>query len=287
MPPLGWTKPPGYGGFQRASTKTRGIAKKKRPQRTAGPHMLRGARAVSPDPPTLSVGPDLASDAASDVDDDDDVDDHAEENQGKVSSRLRLRKGAPPTVDDDADVSGASGSEHADMPDLEGQDSSGSEDDEFYPIPLNGVAARASRAAAAHVVVSDDDEPLLDAPDIAAQPAAGAAEPDNSNLHVLELSVTLSKSKGHVNPAWLQLIYNWMQQRTLAAAAALERGGKQQHLHLQIMLRMQIAEQDIEALKLELKTLVGWRRGDGSGCYCSAKLFGAGQARAAAHTPLA
>ena len=287
MPPAGWSKPPGYTGFQRKSKNTRGIAKTKPAQRTAGPHMLRVTRAAS-DPPSLSVGPDIpASDAAGDVDDDDDVDDHAEENQGKVSSRLRLRKGAPPTVDEDADVSGASGSEHADMPDLEGQDSSGSEDDEFYPIPLNGVAARASRAAAAHVVVSDDDEPLLDAPDIAAQPAAGAAEPDNSNLHVLELSVTLSKSKGHVNPAWLQLIYNWMQQRTLAAAAALERGGKQQHLHLQIMLRMQIAEQDIEALKLELKTLVGWRRGDGSGCYCSAKLFGAGQARAAAHTPLA
>ena len=172
------------------------------------------------------------------------------------------------------------------MPDLEGHESAGSEDDEA-PIPLNSVAARARRAAAAHVVGSDDDDPLLDAPDVTAQPAARAAQGDNSNLHVLELSVTLSKSKGHVNPAWLQLIYNWMQQRTLAAAAALERGGKQQHLHLQIMLRMQIAEQDIEALKLELKTLVGWRRGDGSGCYCSAKLFGAGQARAAAHTPLA
>lgn len=99
----------------------------------------------------------------------------------------------------------------------------------------------------------------------------------NTDLHVLELSVTLSKSKGHVNPAWLQLIKNWMEERTVAGAAALERGGKQQHLHVQIMLRMHIAEQDVDALKLELKTLVGWRRGDGSGCYCSAKLFGSGQ----------
>ena len=96
MPPAGWTKPPGYAGFQRASTNTRGIAKKKRPQRTAGPHLLRGARAASPGLPTLSVGPDNVSDAASDVDDDDDVDENAEENEGVVSSRLRLRKGAPP-----------------------------------------------------------------------------------------------------------------------------------------------------------------------------------------------
>ena len=45
------------------------------------------------------------------------------------------------------------------------------------------------------------------------------------------------------------------------------------------MLRMHIAEHDIDALKLELKTLVGWRRGDGTGTYCAIKQFAPGQAR--------
>jgi hypothetical protein len=166
-----------------------------------------------------------------------------------------------------------------DLPDLNGQDTTGSEGDEPEQ-PVNSARARArraSRAAAAIAAGSDSDDPLQDTPAAFVQPAARAAQAVNTDLHVLELSVTLSKSKGHVNPAWLQLIKNWMEQRTVAGAAALERGGKQQHLHVQIMLRMHIAEQDVDALKLELKTLVGWRRGDGSGCYCSAKLFGSGQ----------
>ena len=69
-----------------------------------------------------------------------------------------------------------------------------------------------------------------------------------------------------------------MKLRCKAGAVAAERGGKAQHLHLQIILRMCIASMDIDALKLELKTLVGWQRGDGSGCYCQAKEFGVGQA---------
>ena len=169
------------------------------------------------------------------------------------------------------------------LPDLNEEDSAGSESDEPQQI-VNSATARARRAAAARAVVSDSDDEVRHAPAASAQPAARAAQAVNTNLHVLELSATLSKSKGHVNPAWLQLIKNWMEERTVSGAAALERGGKQQHLHLQIMLRMHIAEQDIDALKLELKTLVGWRRGDGSGCYCSIKLFGTGQVLPRAHT---
>ena len=89
--------------------------------------------------------------------------------------------------------------------------------------------------------------------------------------------MTLSKSKGHVFPGWLKIIHDWMLLRCKAGAAALERGGKQQHLHLQIILRMHIHEQDMNALRDELKTVVGWRRGDGSGVYCSVKEFAPGQ----------
>ena len=73
------------------------------------------------------------------------------------------------------------------------------------------------------------------------------------------------------------MLYQWMKIRCEAGGAALERGGKMQHLHVQIILHMHICEQDIDALKQELKTLVGWRRGGGSGVYCQAKEFAAGQ----------
>ena len=277
MPPPGWKKPPGYGGYKRASTNARGPAKKKPASRSAGVHMLGRARASVL--PNLAADIDNApSDDGSDVDDDDEVNANSESDEGVVSSRLRLRKGTTPMVGEDASMlnAGASDSDFEGMPDLPQADSTGSKDDEPEQS-VNSATARARRAAAARADVSDSDDALQDTPAAFAQPAARAAQAVNTNLHVLELSVTLSKSKGHVNPAWLQLINNWMQERTVAGAAALERGGKQQHLHLQIMLRMHIAEQDVDALKLELKTLVGWRRGDGSECYYSIKLFGTGQ----------
>ena len=278
MPPRGWKKPPGYDGFRRASMNGRGPAKKRPASRSAGVHMLRGARAAALPNLAADIGSHAASDDGSDVDDDDEVNANSEGDEGVISSRLRLRKGAPPLVDDDASMANASASDCdlQDLPDLNEQDTTGSERDEPEQ-PVNSARARARRAAAAIAAGSDSDDPLQDTPAAFVQPAARAAQAVNTDLHVLELSVTLSKSKGHVNPAWLQLIKNWMEERTVAGAAALERGGKQQHLHVQVMLRMHIAEQDVDALKLELKTLVGWRRGDGSGCYCSAKLFGSGQ----------
>ena len=269
---------PAYGGYKRASTNACGPAKKPA-SRTAGVHMLGRARSTAL--PNLAVDIDgAASDDSDDDDDDVEVNANSEGDEGVVSSRLRLRKGTTPMVGEDASMlnAGASDSDFEGMPDLPQADSTGSKDDEPEQS-VNSATARARRAAAARAVVSDSDESLQDTPAAGAQPAARAAQAVNTNLHVLELSVTLSKTKGHVNPAWLQLINNWMQERTVAGAAALERGGKQQHLHLQIMLRMHIAEQDVDALKLELKTLVGWRRGDGSGCYCSIKQFGTGQVR--------
>ena len=78
-------------------------------------------------------------------------------------------------------------------------------------------------------------------------------------------------------PAWLQLVQNWMQERCVAGAASLERGGKQQLLHVQMMVRIKIDPRDAEKLREEIKTLVGWRRGDGSGTYCQVKEFKPGQ----------
>ena len=95
----------------------------------------------------------------------------------------------------------------------------------------------------------------------------------------VELSLTLSKRQGHVPPAWASVLYNWMvaSDTCTAGAVTLERGGKMQHLHCQGILRVKIDPNKIEALKAELKTLVGWRRGDGSGTFVNLKEFGAGQ----------
>ena len=154
------------------------------------------------------------------------------------------------------------------MPGLVYQLGSGGE--ERVHLGLNTAAARARRAA--NKRAQEEDNLLEDE-----HPAHAHASSPRQDLPLLDLSVTLSKSKGHINPAWLTLVYEWMKLRCKAGAVAAERGGKAQHLHLQIILRMCTASMDIDALKLELKTLVGWQRGDGSGCYCSAKEFGAGQ----------
>ena len=204
----------------------RGPAKKRPASRSAGVHMLRGARAAALPNLAADIGSHAASDDGSDVDDDDEVNANSEGDEGVISSRLRLRKGAPPLVDDDASMANASASDCdlQDLPDLNEQDTTGSERDEPEQ-PVNSARARARRAAAAIAAGSDSDDPLQDTPAAFVQPAARAAQAVNTDLHVLELSVTLSKSKGHVNPAWLQLIKNWMEERTVAGAAALERGG--------------------------------------------------------------
>lgn len=132
MPPLGWKKPPGYDGFRRASMNGRGPAKKRPASRSAGVHMLRGARAAALPNLAADIGSHAASDDGSDVDDDDEVNANSEGDEGVISSRLRLRKGAPPLVDDDASMANASASDCdlQDLPDLNEQDTTGSERDE-------------------------------------------------------------------------------------------------------------------------------------------------------------
>jgi hypothetical protein len=276
MPPMGWKKPPGSTAYARkAPNKPRSSNKR---FRTAGAHMLAAGlgNGVGPAHPLTSADQASEDGAVVEADDEEEAQDDVDtagDGQGPPSKRLRLRKGAPAQAEDD-DVNAAADSD-IDMPGLEENRSSG-EESEAAQSQSNTAAARARRAGNARVLEDDGDDPLEDVrPTTRAENMYGP--PFNQELHLLDLSVTLSKSKGHINPAWLTLVHEWMKLRCEAGAVASERGGKAQHLHLQIMLRMRIAPMDIEQLKLELKTLVGWRRGDGSGCYCQAKQFGVGQ----------
>ena len=104
-------------------------------------------------------------------------------------------------------------------------------------------------------------------------PKSASIDPDGNGATVLELSLTMSKHKGHVPPVWARLLLAWMKKRDgcLAGAVSLERGGKQAFLHCQCILRMRIDPSQLEMLKAELKELMGWKRGDGSGMYCQLK----------------
>ena len=95
-----------------------------------------------------------------------------------------------------------------------------SDDEDNVNVNINSHAVRQRRANGAIV---EDDDPLQDS-----LPSSGVNMTSVDTMHVLELSITLSKRKGHVHPAWLQLVQNWMKERCVSGACALERGGRQQ-----------------------------------------------------------
>ena len=276
MPRKGWKMPPGYAGYKRSTPSRR------TPSRSAGPRMLSSLALPAPQNGASNGidhgNEDVGDDAQPSTDSLNDfrAQNAAEQVPGLISSRLRPRRSQEGQVQGGGSDGGECTTDTDDdelVEQAEDEQESGSDDEDEQPLTR--------RFKKNKLLVQDDDDDTEEAV------SAGDTLPDtqdpnarfvmNTSLPLLELSVTLSKHKGHVLPAWLALVYSWMKLRCVAGAAALERGGKNQNLHVQIMLRMHICEQDIEALKLELKSLVGWRRGDGSGTYCSAKEFGAGQ----------
>ena len=248
-------------------TSKRGRGPDKHRVRTAGPAML----PTIPNETGVRNGSGTAqdSDAQDDEDEESDREPEALEQQADLIS-FRTRHGKRPAepLAPESDIDASEGEDSDDQERASGDDSTEGEDEPN--LTKNTQAARQRRKVAR--VLFDADDPLQDSP-------TNTRTSPTNELMYLELSVTLSKTKGHVPPAWLALVANWMRLRCVSGAAALERGGRQQHLHLQIVLRIRIDPLDVDALRDELKTLVGWRRGDGSGTYCSAKTFGIGQAR--------
>ena len=272
MPRKGWKKPPGYGGYKHNAPKS---VRGRTP--TAGPAVLRAARARAGKDVVENQQSAIAGSTEETVVDDGAVDavESAVEKEALISSRLRCRKSSH--EDKETDIAEVSDDEDVnDAPVGGGSVGFSSDDDEYVQQPKKKKKASVSGATARVV----DDDPMEDIPLVRTDPPASDPNtlfPVNGDLPLLDLSVTLSKQKGHVLPGWLNMVYEWMRLRCKAGAAALERGGKQQHLHVQIMLRMHVCSQDLSALRDELKALVGWRRGDGSGIYCQVKEFTPGQ----------
>ena len=63
--------------------------------------------------------------------------------------------------------------------------------------------------------------------------AAGLFSPD---AHDKEFSVTISALKQHVPMAWYHALIAFMEKYGTKGAISLERGSKDEHLHIQVML---------------------------------------------------
>ena len=262
MPRKGWTKPPGYQGYVRKKPTGRGPAR--RP--TAGPQMLSISRVDRVEPPSAILAADTGNAVAgasglSSIDNDDS---EGEEEAGLISSRTRKKKRSYLEASQDNNVSEDNDGDSETHDSVQDSDSNASDEEE----EVQAVKKKRNTTGRRGVLVLSEDEDDDSSPP---PPPAG------DTLNVLEFSVTLSKHQEHVQPAWLQLVHNWMQERCVAGAASLERGGKRQLLHVQMMVRIKIDPRDADKLKDEIKSLVGWRRGDGSGTYCQVKEFKPGQ----------
>ena len=253
MPAKGWRKPAGYVGY-----------KHKKAQGKKKVELLKGA--------VIDVGEasDTSTKGVSD-----DVDDCSE---GKrVKGRRGRKKVDYAGMDEDDDDNNSFGSKDFSMDDVAGvSEDDGGDDD--APPPKSSVRAKARVQAERALADSDDDVVInSDKVDDVGDKDIGSTDSDVGT--VMELSLTISQSKSHVNPAWAKLMHSWMQRRdaVLQGAIALERGGRLQHLHIQGVLRMRIKPDDVENIKLELKQLLGWKRGDGSGMQLMLKELAVGQ----------
>ena len=106
-------------------------------------------------------------------------------------------------------------------------------------------------------------------------------EQDDPLARDVELSITLSLAAGHVLPAWLDFFGSWMQANCVAGLAALERGKKEQHLHIQGAVRMRlrgpIDKKFCDKIKKQIKQVCGIAHGSGFRTLMDVKAFAPGQ----------
>jgi hypothetical protein len=120
------------------------------------------------------------------------------------------------------------------------------------------------------------------------QPAQNQQEARREDLpvqqepgHEVEFSITIQCKGRHVVPGWLGLYLNFMKACCLAGFGGLERGKKEEHLHIQGMMRMIVTgpvnKKLIDLIRNQIKAAIGVKRADGSGCQVYVAAFAPGQ----------
>ena len=151
-------------------------------------------------------------------------------------------------------------------------------------------AARATASAAAakppiakrkpRRIVEEEPPPLVDANEDSDREEPDAEMPDDADSSntppsddededeepvikpTLEISMTVSRLKHHVVMAWANAIHRWMKAKCLAGCVSLEKGGRHENLHCQIIMRLKWDPNDLDSLKKEIKVALNVRRGD-------------------------
>ena len=93
--------------------------------------------------------------------------------------------------------------------------------------------------------------------------------PFDPELPGMDFSLTVVSAGQHCPPVWCRMIYEFCVAHGLRCAVALERGGKNEHLHVQAVVTFPALTDDatIEVIKKMLKAALGSRRGDGQKWY--------------------
>ena len=87
----------------------------------------------------------------------------------------------------------------------------------------------------------------------------------DTDLPAMDFSLTIVSQAGHVPPVWLSCAYEFFAEHGICAFLALERGGKNENLHIQAVVTMHAmtTKDAIERMKKALKEALGVKRGDG------------------------
>ena len=98
-----------------------------------------------------------------------------------------------------------------------------------------------------------------------------------ADLPLIEVSMSVSKLKLNVLPVWQKMIHRWIELNCEAGSVSLERGGRHEKLHCQVIMRLRWDPNQLDKLKAEMKEVLAVRRGDGSGCRIELHSFRDGQ----------
>lgn len=155
----------------------------------------------------------------------------------------------------------------------------------FAEIVAVGAAAQRAHFPSALVVSIVDSTTLGGEGNPTNESAPSPSNPPDTNTtytgREVEFSITIVVNGGHVPPGWLDAFDSWMNVRCTAGIGALERGNKEQHLHIQAAARLRVqgpvGKPTINLLRNQIKSALGVRRNDGSGCKVEIKAFAPGQ----------